>query len=623
MTIGSNIFIFEIISISLVGDVYEFGVQYISGPSAGISPTLGMNTVINLYEPYTSFIDRSLLYTLQNSLQLGESTPSFTSDLIISDTTLSGSIIDFTQVLGEDFFTVIGSLDQNGNMPNYTSELVFNQNGGYNDITVGALNDYIITFKNIYDVTPTTFKCKEIETNIPSLTVGAPVYTIIPAFGNGWTNLKFALWNSPAQQLLWPVWDSVLSSTPTYDLGGYNSYQATLDGISFANISDEINVGNPKVRYISVSESGNIEFNSFCIELVRPDTPIKSTYLKSVPLRNKPVDLQTAVRILGYEIVNEERMVINQINRYRGGYNPRWRDVLRFVDVDDLKNEGLEYNNAQILTELPHISDNNLATLKNVYFNKVNVENPNVILRSSTSRNRSLYPLIGEMAIDYGDYFLFRSNWDPFYFRKYVKSQKFENVIGTREPKEEKAFFGSKVISVPNLITLEKFPQGVLNSSSLVTKNQITKFTENIVRSEKTTNRGTTLTLEIFTDLALADYLISQGISEEFIKYMNPEYSFGDPILEDDIKTYILENIKQRYVIKNIIFWEKYWNLGDPFPEVQTNLTDSQKISNGYFTSRSFNTRFSNPDDLNFQLIYNIPQDKNFSIAFTVILEKK
>ena len=72
-----------------------------------------------------------------------------------------------------------------------------------------------------------------------------------------------------------------------------------------------------------------------------------------------------------------------------------------------------------------------------------------------------------------------------------------------------------------------------------------------------------------------------------------------------------------------MIFWEKYWNAGDSYPQIQTNLTDTEKIANGYFTSRSFNTQFANPDDLNFKLIYNIPQDKNFSIAFTVILEKK
>jgi len=616
LAVGATTWKYEISNISLIGNVFQLDVNYIGGP-LGISPASGALVTFKIYEPYTSFIDRSLLYTLQNSLQIGTD-----SDLTISDTTLSGAIVDFTQTGIDNFFTVIGGADSNGNLPNFINEIVFNQNGGYNDVYVGSISNYLFIFKDIFDVTPTTFKCKSIETNLPNGTNVTQI--ILPAGGNGWQNLKYYLWNSPSQQLLWPLWDAALSGIPYYDLGGYNAYQPILDGISFAKISDSINGGDPEIRYISVSESGVVEFNKFCIEIARPDTPTKSSYLKSIPLKNKPVDLQTAVRILGYEMTNEERLVINQITRYRGGYNPKWKDVLKFIDTSDIKSDGLDYNNIQILTELPHIKDDNLALLKNSYFNKVNVENPNVILRSSTStKNQNIFPLIGEMAIDFSDYFLFRSNWDPFYFRKYIKSQKFEPVIGTREPKEEKAFFASKVISIPSTVNLEKFPQGVINSSALVTSNQISKYTENIVRSEKTNKNGTVLTLDVFTDLALADYLISDGFSTEFIKYINPEYSFGDPILEDDIKAYILENIKQRYVVKNIIFWEKFWNAGDPYPEIQTNMTDSQKIANGYTTSRSFSTKFANPDDLNFQLIYNIPQDKNFSISFTVILEKK
>jgi dTDP-D-glucose 4,6-dehydratase len=81
--------------------------------------------------------------------------------------------------------------------------------------------------------------------------------------------------------------------------------------------------------------------------------------------------------------------------------------------------------------------------------------------------------------------------------------------------------------------------------------------------------------------------------------------------------------IEYNFFVKNVIFWEKFWNSNDPHPQVQTGYTDAEKIANGYFTSRSFSTQFVNPDDLNFKLIYNIPQDKNSSIAFTVILEKK
>jgi hypothetical protein len=608
---------YEVLSVNIIGDIYEFDVQYISGPSnTPYNPPLFSFLRFKPYSKSESFIDRSLLYTLQNSLEVGP-----TGQLEISDTTLSGSIVDFTWTTPNDFFDVIGAADQNGNLPNFINELVFNENGGYNDISVGSLSTYYFKFREIFDVTPTTFKCKFIDTNLP--TGGPSITTLLPS-GGGWTFLKFVIWNNPVQQALWPVWDSILSSTPTYSKGGFNAYQAILDGISFAKISDSINTGDPEIRYISVSETGQVEFNKFCIEIVKPDTPIKSSYIKSIPLRNKPVDLQTAVRTLGYEMVNEERMSINQITRYRGGYNPRWKDVFKFVDTEDIKLESLDYKNVQILTQLSHIQDDNLGLLKNVYFNKVNVENPNVILRSASStKEQNIFPLIGEIAIDYSDFFTFRSNWDPFYFRKYIKSNVFESVIGTREPKEEKSFFGSKTIAIPNTVTLETFPEGILNSSNLITLNQISKVPQNIVKTEEVNKNGTILILDVFTDLALADFLISQGFSSDFIKYMNPEYSFGDPILEDDIRAYILENIKQRYVVKNIIFWEKFWNMGDPYPEIQTNFTDSQKISNGYVTSRSFNTKFLSPDDLNFQLIYNIPQDKNFSIAFTVILEKK
>ena len=617
--VGVNTSQYIINSISSTSGNYTLGVSFVSTTGSS-SPAPNATIKVSFNSPMNArFIDRSLLYTLQNSLEIDASNP---DELAIGDTTLSGAILTFDNIAPNNYFTVYGGPDSNGNLPNFASELVYNQNGGYNSVYVGNVNGYYLQFNDIYDVTPTTFKCTNIQTTLPNS--GGSLTTITPGSGNGWDNLKFYLWNSLAQQSLWAVWDAMLSSTIYYDAGGYNAYQTIMDEISFAKISDKMNSGDPEIRYINITEDGSIEFNKFCLEIVRPDSPVKSSYIKSIPLRDKPVDLQTAVRILGYEVVNEDRLTINQITRYRGGYNPRWRDIFKFIDTNDIKADGLEYNNVQILTNQPHIEDIDLGYLKNAYFNKVNVQNPNVILRSNgTTKNDNIFPLIGEMAIDYSDYFTFRSNWDPFYFRRYLKSQTSLPVIGTREPKEEKAFFGSKVIAIPSIITLETFPQGIIDSTSLFSKNQITKVPQNIIRQETINKRGRILNLDVYTDLALADYMITNGFSDEFIKYINPNYSFGDPILDDDIRAYILENIKQRYVIKNVIFWEKYWNAGDSYPQIQTNFTDSEKIANGYFTSRSFSTQFANPDDLNFKLIYNIPQDKNFSIAFTVILEKK
>lgn len=565
-----------------------------------------------------SFIDRAHLYTLQNSLSSPNS-----STIEISDKTISGSVLTFDNNSGENWFTVVGGPDPNGNFPNFFEDLTFNENGGYNSVYSGstASGNYMLIYNGIYDVTATSFKCTSIDTNMP--TGGPTLTTLLPGTGNSYAQYKNIIWG-PLYSFAWTAWDATLNGILSYDLGGYNAYQSILEGISFATLANHINSGDPEIKYISVDSSGNVEFNKFCIELVRPDNPVKSTYLKSIPLKQKPVDLQTAVRILGYEITNEERMSINQITRYRGGYNPKWRDIFKFVDTTDLKNDGLEYNNAQILTSLPNIQDSSIGMIKNLYFNKVNVENPNVILRSAISNeSKNIFPLIGEYAIDYADYFTFRSNWDPFYFRKYIKPDVFENVIGTREPKEEKAFFSSKVISIPGQITLETFPQGIIPLKSIGTIRQISTVNENIASQEIEDSKGKVLILDVATNQALADYLISDGFSSEFYKYINPNYSFGDPILDDDIKNYIYRNIVDRYVVKNIIFWEKFWNKGNPSPQVETNLTDSQKIANGYVVSRNFTTKFVNPDDLNFQLIYNIPLDKNFSIAFTVVLEKK
>ena len=72
--------------------------------------------------------------------------------------------------------------------------------------------------------------------------------------------------------------------------------------------------------------------------------------------------------------------------------------------------------------------------------------------------------------------------------------------------------------------------------------------------------------------------------------------------------------------------WEKVWNpvkgVQDP-PQIETGLTDLQKVQNGYKQSKSFRTLFDTTGGLNFKLIYTIPRDKRTSIAFTVVLEKK
>jgi len=233
---------------------------------------------------------------------------------------------------------------------------------------------------------------------------------------------------------------------------------------------------------------------------------------------------------------------------------------------------------------------------------------------------------LDEIAIDYSNYYIFRSNWDPFYYRKYLKKGRFIPIIGTREPKEEKAFFGSKTISIPERVRLQTFPTGIITEEEVITLGSIRNTDKNIVTKERTFASKTDLEVSVYVTRSLQDWLIVDGFGEEFYKYINPSYSFGDLILDDDIKTYIEENIFQRYVIKEVIFWEKVWvprrGQTNP-PQINTAIDDEQKLTQGYKQSKNFKLVLDESGGLNFRVIYTVPRDKKTSIAFTVILEKK
>jgi len=554
------------------------------------------------------FIDRSLLYTVDDKFQLNA------GDLEYKDNPISGKIVDWID--NGSYFEVIMGIDNVGNLPNLTSEITQNENGSYNTISVSA-NSLTYIFNDIYDITANTFKCTSIS--------GLPLLPN-PATPNGTYNLSTLL--SITWQPFTALRNSPLETNPIYDAGGYNAYRSLIDSISFSTIQSSINLGDNEIRYISVSKTGLIEENTFVISLVRPDYPIKSSYLKREALRKTSLDSQQNQSILGYTIGSLDRISFNPIVRYRGNYTPRWKNIFQFVDMNDLKLEGLDYFNIQILTELAWIKDNNLGKIKNLYFNKVNTENPNIILSNNLNTNseRFIYPLIGDVSIDFSDFYVFRSNWDPFYYKKYIKNNIFENVIGTREPKEEKSFFASKAISIPTEIRLETFPLGISTSQDVIDAGSLQNINSGIIEKRIITSSKTELDLSILVTKSLSDWLITDGFGVEFYKFIDPNYSFGDLILDDDIKTYIQENIFQRYAIKEVILWEKTWlpskGVND-LPQIAINLTDIQKIQNGYLKSKNFKVIIDESGGLNFKVIYTVPKDKRTSISITVVLEKK
>jgi hypothetical protein len=572
----------------------------------------------------SKFIDRSNLYTLQHKLELN----SGGTALLYKNTNLSGEIYKWSWDSDENKWRVYLRQNANGIIPNLLSEISLNENGSYNNIKVSDVNSIIsIEFIGVLEPSASSFTCNGIiitgfppldDNSSSNLEVNAD-RTWLTVYPNSWTSFGGLI----------PLAILSIISTPEYIGGGYGYYTNLFDTISFASIANQINEGNPEIKYVTINEDDSIEFNTFALEIAKPDYPVKSTYIKYIPLQQKPSILQNVKGTVGYELTALDRIIVNQMARYRGNYNPKWKNILKFIDTDEIKGysdingNSLDYNNVQILTDINYLRDNNLFFLNDAYFNKVNVESPNIILRSTNDKTTSIYPLVGEIAIDHKDIFLFKSSWDTGYFTRNLKSDLSNPVIGTREPREKKSFFGSKIVAIPSSLRLETFPQGIIARDELGPSSRIRAVPQNLVTSLSKKGTNDFLNIDVFTVLALEDYLIDDGFSVEFYKYINPNYSFGSVKLDDDIKTYIAENITERYIIKDIILWEKFWTASNPLAQIEYNLTDSEKISAGYKQTKNFQTKFEDPNDLNFRLIYNIPKDRNYSIAFTVILEKK
>jgi hypothetical protein len=592
---------------------------------ADLNDPVFMKYYDNNTSTWEKFIDRSLLYAIQHKLEWDG-----VDTLDPTDVNLSGEIYGWT-AQPNGTFLVYGRQDSaTGTLPSFDTEITPNQNGGYNGVKTTVFSAGLqLVFQNITEVTSNTFTCGSImgtggiptiypstgedcEVDPNGVFVGPPPYYGVPA---SW----FADPNFDSY-----YWPNTVIQPAIYDQGGWNAYLNITDQISFSSIANQVNSGSPEIKYVSVSETGEVAFDQFSLEISRPDYPSKATYLKPGKVKEAPQDLLNSSTTIGYEMSAEKKIDIHQLARYRGPYNPKWRNVVQFLDTPDIKSyvdiygNTLEYNNVQL-----YIDDSNIFKIPNLFFNKVNVESPNVILRYSDSRAKTIFPLVGEIAIDKKDYWMFKTNWDPQYFDKYIKASRSVSQIGTREPKEKKAFFGSKTISIPNKVYIETFPSGTISKDQLGSLTKIKSVPQNIVKDEIVKGGNRYLNLRVYTTLALSDWLIADGIGEEFYKWIDPNYSFGNPNAEDDIKTYISENIYDRYIVKEVIVWEKFWKKGNSLPDIQTQLTDAEKIKAGYVKTKSFQTTFETPNDLNFQLIYNIPQDRNYSIAFTVVLEKK
>jgi len=593
--------------------------------------------------PSDHFIDRTLLYTLRDKLvPLNGQTLIGATGYQPDNFDLSGAIGSWENTLSDGFLVHGVQNSENNSYANFVLEMQTNSDGSYNDlyIDVGSLvPNKTWVFSGISNVSQNSFNCQNILEYVSPYIPPGTLATYQPPFDQSPyvpANLNPTLFGPSG---LWMI-------SPIYLNGGYAGYAGIVNDLSFAQLASEFNRGNPDINYITYKTDGTIVNNDKILELSIPFENFKANYLTPGEDTNIPQEINTlsSSDIAGYQMNSMERAELNILSRYNGRYQPKFNDVFYFKDYyensDSVKGTQYwgfsKYHNLEFNLEEPKFGQ-----IDGLFYNKVNPENAQGILTLSTaSSNPSLYPKIDEIAINKRNLYSFMSNWDIDYYIQNITRSVEQSVPGYKGSKENKAFFGSKMMNIPDTITLNNFdivelsdisgglinadnePESVVQS---IIETSIPRTAAEVLSSLASDPISkSNLVLDVFVTKALTKFLRSDGFDTEFNTYINPLFSFGEAGLDDDINAYIINNIYSRYVVKKITFYEnQFANNVNSLPIVELDLTNLELLTKGYSINENVSIKFSNTSPLNFRLIYNIPKLNNYSISFIVELSKK
>lgn len=591
-------------------------------------------------------IDRTSLYSLNSSFETNpDCSPLQLTDLSYdyTDSNIRGAI-SFTQSsrdLSTLIYTLVGIPSLGGVLPDFINDIRILEDGTYGEIkfTIGSDNFIVDGITSVES--SNKFYAGKLTKN------GFPVSLPSPS----------------------PSTVSLRSATYTIRDSGYLQFQNRLRSISFSEIFNAVNIGNPNIIYETINSEGNQVRNldgtlseTFNIELRAQSDILKSIYVGVLPDPAKPTAFNLT-DIVGYDLSLKKTPNITPIARHAGYYAPYALPMLSFRDpymnldfaggitgsvtgsaaIPDsaYKLKVLElckYKNSQF-----NSADANFGQIQNFFYHKINEQDPSTVLElSNESAFPSLYPLINEVGIDYRDFYAFSSNWEPSYFIKSIDKSLIQQIIGTRSMAERKSFFGSKYLKVPETIILETFNPDpfvkaairqpdlvdgtfMYNDTPSVTVNKQVILTSGPVNTRTIKKVPSTATVEfyLFNQKRLMEYLFTP-IKAEFEKYVNKLYGWGDlETLDDDVNQYIRENILKLYKIEKVEFYTLASREITTADYTTAELTNAEKISAGLTINNNVSSKTINTNPFDLRLIYNKRTGFSESFGFSVTIVKK
>jgi len=558
-------------------------------------------------------IDRTSLYSLESKFK-------HSGDEVIpgnfEDTFMQGAISLSTSINHGSYIEIKGMPDQYNRPTQFFRDVGLGSDGNFCDIewTVGGF-----TFR-IEDI----IKIVSDEVLYATNVVGTAIPTLSP---------------SPSQQRAADY--KVLG-------GGFKGFASSMISMSFGDILYNVNAGNPNVIYETIDKDGNQVLNddgslaeTFMIQLSAQDPFLKSVYVGVLPDPEKPT-VFNLTDIIGYDLSLQTTPRVMPMSRHSGNYEPITYDLFKFRDPYlniDFSGGGItgastgttgggnvipdELYKIKVLDKMRYANtqfyskDLDFGQIHRFFYHKVNTEDPSTILELSTqSAFKSLYPLINEIGIDYRDFYIFSSNWDPGYFRKSIDKAVIQSIIGTRSMLEKKSFLGSKYIKVPQEIVLETFEASEFSKAAV---NQPSLVSGTFVHREDSVK----IELYLFIQKRLIEALY-QPIYDVFFKFVNPLYGVGNlTSIADDVRYYIIENILPLYQLTNVELFTRALRSQEPTNYNTAELDDAAKFEAGLTTTDNFSSRLLNTNQFDTRLIYNKRSGYSEQIGLSVTLEKK
>lgn len=545
------------------------------------------------------FMDRVQFYTNTSKFVYD----GLANELQPSDINISGAILSWT--ISGGIYQFIGDRnDANGSDPNFAAEIFPNSDGSYNPILIQLGSDQL-EISGILNVTSNTIEATSfvLNSSIP-ITVSSVVLGSSATYG-------FLI-------ALLPFGDY------TYPEGGFDFYRRLTDDISFANIAEKVNTGDPEISYRARLINGQIVENDFFIELIEPNVVVNNLYLQPQE-DERPSTLRNEYGSIGSQLVNQKSLESYVFFRYNGFYSPKFKKLTKFSI------EETEFNQlSNSIGRLHRFFDDQI--LHNLWYNKVSENSFDSILSGDINSNfQPLYPKIDEVCVEQANLNLFRSSWDYGILKESLNKSSTIDEWGIFAFPNLRLFLGNVLILARNEYLFDVFNdfdqtsenEPPLNLDLLDIKTSDTLYYQRLNnRVEFTVNVDKLLMESIFNEFQfLIPFLKESSELENRIIT-----KFGS--LNVFIKEIIIQELLQRYKVVNVNVFKKsvqldeFDSLNQEFSDFNLSIPQSEKLSDFQLDNINSNFTFTSSNRRNF--ILNIPSKvgegfiKSFSFTVTI-----